>query len=203
MSSCCWAPTRRPGDGPAGAARPRRVILLARHGQTVSNAEGRFQGQDDSPLDATGREQAQALADAARGRGLVALWSSPMPRARQTADAVAAALGLEVREDPRFAEHGTGEWTGRLKAEVAAEDPARWAAWERAGEEWTFPGGEGLEAFQERVVDGLVAVTQSGVLPALVVCHRGVIRAALAHTHRRGLSTFHDWAVPNGELLPL
>lgn len=180
------------------------MILLARHGQTVSNAEGRFQGQDNSPLDATGREQAAELAATARARGdIAALWCSPMPRARQTADAVGRSLGLTPREDARFAEHDTGEWTGRLKAEVAAEDPELWARWEHADENWTFPGGENLEAFMERVVDGLVAVTHSGTLPALVVCHRGVIRAAFAHTHRRGLATFHDWVVPNGALLPL
>lgn len=179
------------------------MILLARHGQTFSNAEGRFQGQDDSPLDATGLAQAQELAAHSHGHGIVALWCSPMPRARQTAEAVGSALGLVAREDARFAEHDTGDWTGRLKAEVADEDPERWEAWERAGEEWTFPGGENLEVFMERVVDGLVAVTQAGALPALVVCHRGVIRAAHSHTHRRGLATFHDWVVPNGALLPL
>jgi broad specificity phosphatase PhoE len=179
------------------------VILLARHGQTVSNAEGRFQGQDDSPLDATGEAQAAELAATARGHGIAALWCSPMPRARETAAVVGAALGLAPREDARFAEHDTGDWTGRLKADIAAEDPERWAAWERAGDDWTFPGGENLEDFMDRVVEGLVAVTHAGTLPALVVCHRGVIRAAFAHTHRRGLATFHDWVVPNGALLPL
>lgn len=179
------------------------MILLARHGQTVSNAEGRFQGQDDSPLDDTGIAQAHDLAAAAQGHGIVALWSSPMPRARQTAEVVGAALGLTPRPDAQFAEHDTGAWTGRLKADVEAEDPAGWAAYQRAGEDWTFPGGENLEAFMERVVDGLVAVTHAGALPALVVCHRGVIRAARSHTHRRGLATFHDWVVPNGALLPL
>ena len=55
----------------------------------------------------------------------------------------------------------------------------------------------------ERVVEGLVAVTRSGRLPALVVCHRGVIRAARSHTHARGLDTFHEWPVPNGALVAL
>ena len=179
------------------------MIFLARHGQTTSNVEGRFQGQDDSPLDATGIAQAHELAAHARGHGLVALWCSPLARARQTADVVAAAIGLEPREDRRFAEHDTGDWTGRLKADVEAEEPEAWAAYLRAGDSWTFPGGENLEDFMERVVDGLVAVTHSGALPALVVCHRGVIRAARSHTARRGLLTFHDWVVPNGALLPL
>jgi broad specificity phosphatase PhoE len=176
---------------------------MARHGQTAYNAEGRFQGALGVPLDEAGVAQAHALADVARGHGIVALWSSPLPRARQTADVVGAALGLQPRPDPRFAEHDTGTWTDRLKADVEAEDPESWAAYLRGGGEWTFPGGEGFAAFMERVVDGLAAVAQTGRLPALVVCHRGVIRAAQSHTHVRGLATFHEWPVPNGALVAL
>ena len=179
------------------------MILLARHGQTAYNAEGRFQGTLEVPLDDVGLEQAADLAEAARGHGIVGLWCSPLRRARQTADVVGAALGLEPQPDARFAEHDTGDWTDRFKADVEAEDPEAWARYLRGGEDWAFPGGEGFEAFMERVVDGLVEVTQSRRLPALVVCHRGVIRAAQSHTHRRGLDTFHEWPVPNGALIPL
>jgi broad specificity phosphatase PhoE len=179
------------------------VILLARHGQTTYNAEGRFQGTLEVPLDPVGLEQAHALAEVTKGHGIVALWCSPLRRARQTADVIGAALGLEPQPDARFAEHDTGAWTNRLKSEVEAEDPEAWAAYLRGGEDWTFPGGEGFEAFMERVIDGLVDVTQSRRLPALVVCHRGVIRAAQSHTHIRGLDTFHEWPVPNGALIPL
>ncbi len=176
---------------------------MARHGQTAYNAEGRFQGTLGVPLDEAGVAQAHALADVARGHGIVALWSSPLARARQTAEVVGVALGLEPQFDPRFAEHDTGTWTDRLKADVEAEDPDAWATYLRGGGDWTFPGGEGFEAFMGRVVDGLAAVTQAGCLPALVVCHRGVIRAAQASTHVRGLATFHEWPVPNGALITL
>ena len=176
---------------------------MARHGQTAYNAEGRFQGTLDVPLDDVGLAQADALAEVAKGHGFVELYCSPLLRARQTADVVGEALGLEPRPDTRFAEHDTGAWTDLLKADVEAADPEAWAAYHAAGEDWTFPEGENLEAFMERVVDGLVAVTQAKRLPALVVCHRGVIRAAQSHTHIRGLATFHDWPVPNGALVPL
>ena len=116
---------------------------------------------------------------------------------------MAAELGLPAQPDDRFAEHDTGAWTDRLKADVEAEQPDAWAAYLRAGEGWTFPGGENLEAFMDRVVEGFAAVARSGTLPALVVCHRGVIRAAQAHTHPRGLDTFHAWPVSNGALLAL
>lgn len=176
---------------------------MARHGQTTYNAAGRFQGTLEVPLDEVGLTQAHTLAEVARDHGFVELWCSPLRRARETADVVGAALGLEPRPDARFAEHDTGVWTDRLKADVEAEEPDAWAAYLRGGADWTFPGGENFEAFMERVVDGLVAVTQAGRLPALVVCHRGVIRAAQSHTHRRGLDTFHEWPVPNGALIAL
>ena len=179
------------------------MILLARHGQTAHNAEGRFQGTLEVPLDAVGVAQAHELAAAAQRHGITALWCSPLARARETAEIVGVALGLTPHPDPRFSEHGTGTWTDRLKADIEAEEPELWAAYQRAGDPWTFPGGENLEDFSDRVVDGLVAVTQSHRLPALVVCHRGVIRAAQSHTHRRGLQTFHDWPVPNGALIAL
>ncbi|MGH7291614.1 MAG: histidine phosphatase family protein, partial [Myxococcota bacterium] len=76
-------------------------------------------------------------------------------------------------------------------------------AWQRAGEDWRFPGGESLEEQQERVIDGLVTVTQSLELPALVVCHRGVIRSVLCHTRNEGLDLFQTIPVPNGALVPL
>jgi len=176
---------------------------MARHGQTAHNAEGRFQGTGAVPLDAVGVAQAHALADVARGHGIVSLWCSPLPRAQQTAEVVGAALGLVARPDARFAEHDTGAWTNRLKADVEAEDPATWAAYGQGGEDWTFPGGENLDAFMARVVEGLEMVAQTERLPALVVCHRGVIRAAQSHAPRRGLATFHEWPVPNGALLAL
>ena len=84
------------------------MIHLARHGQTAYNHEGRFQGHLPVPLDATGREQAAALARAAAEVELVSLWCSPLRRARETADIVAARIGLEPHEDGRFAETETG-----------------------------------------------------------------------------------------------
>ena len=179
------------------------MIVLARHGETTWNRERRFQGQLDVELNDTGREQARELARLAAGRGFAALYSSPLVRARETADIVGAELGLEVRVDDRLQESFAGDWQGRLKPELEREQPEAWAAFVAGGPEFRFPGGESLGEQQERVVAALVDITQRGDLPALVVCHRGVVRCALAHTHNRGLDTYHEWSVPNGELITL
>jgi probable phosphoglycerate mutase len=179
------------------------VILMARHGQTVWNKDRRFQGQLDVPLDDTGREQAHALADRATGERIVALYTSPLVRASETAAIVGARLGLEPRPDDRLKESDVGDWAGRYKADIEREDPDGWARFGAAGEEFRFPGGESLEEQQARVIAALVDITQRHELPALVVCHRGVIRCALAHTNIRGLDTYHEWTVPNGQLVRL
>ena len=179
------------------------MIWLARHGETADNKDRRFQGQKDVPLNATGEAQARALAEAAREHGFAALYTSPLIRAKATADAIGEALGLQPRVDDRLKEVDVGTWEGRLKDDIAREDPDGWAAFGRGGEDWRFPGGESLQEQQDRVIAALVDITQAGDLPALVICHRGVIRCALAHTHRRGLDTYHEWTVPNGELIRL
>jgi len=157
------------------------TIHLARHGQTAYNHEGRFQGHLPVPLDATGREQAAALAEVAAGVEIVTLVSSSLRRARQTADIVAARIGLEPVEDARFAETDTGDWTDRSFAEIKAEDPEGFARFQRSDPSFRYPGGESFAEQSDRVQAGLADLrARPAALPALVVCHRGVIRLALA-----------------------
>ena len=179
------------------------MIYLARHGETTWNKDRRFQGQLDVELNDIGREQARALAEAAADHSFAAIYTSPLSRARETAEIVGEALGLEPRVDERLKEVDVGDWEGRYKAELIRDEPDAWQAFQQAGEDFRFPGGESLEQQQERVIAALVNITQRGDLPALVVCHRGAIRVALAHTHNRGLDTYHEWSVPNGELIRL
>ena len=157
------------------------TIHLARHGQTAYNHEGRFQGHLPVPLDATGREQAAALAEVAAGVQIVSLWCSPLRRARETADVVAARIGLQPVEDARFVETDTGDWTDRSFADVRAEDPDGFERFQRSDPSFRYPGGESFAEQSERVQAGLAYLrARPAALPALVVCHRGVIRLALA-----------------------
>jgi probable phosphoglycerate mutase len=175
-------------------------IYLARHGQTAYNLEGRFQGHLPVPLDDTGRAQAAELAERATAQGFVTLWCSPLRRARETADAVARRTGLTAREDERLVETDAGEWTDRSFAAVRAEAPDAFAAFIAGDPAFAFPGGESLAHQQERVAAALADVEQ-GELPALVVCHGMVIRAALSWRAGRWLT--HTERVPNGALVPL
>jgi broad specificity phosphatase PhoE len=176
------------------------VIALARHGETPYNAQRRFQGHLPVPLSERGREQAHELAAVAARREWAALWCSPLARARETADVVAAAVGLEPREDARFAETDTGDWTDRMFDDVEAEDPEGFAAWRSGALDFRFPGGESFSEQLARVSAGLADVGR-GPLPALVVCHRGVIRLALADA--RGDAALRTASVANATLVDL
>jgi broad specificity phosphatase PhoE len=182
------------GPSPSGG------IYLARHGQTAYNREGRFQGQQEVPLDETGRAQALELAERAVAYGFAALWCSPLLRARETADAVAARIGLEPREDARLMETDAGDWTNRSFADVIAEAPELFAAFANAKPDFAFPGGESFVAQEQRVGAALDEIEQ-GSLPALAVCHGMVIRAALSVRIGRWLP--NGQRVPNGAIVPL
>jgi broad specificity phosphatase PhoE len=157
------------------------MIHLARHGQTAYNAEGRFQGHLPVPLDDTGRAQARELAEAVADVEVKTLVCSPLARARETADIVAQRIGLTPEEDARFAETDTGDWTGRSFAEIEAEDPEGFRRFQVSDPTFRYPGGESFAEQSERVQDGLRDLrARPEALPALVVCHRGVIRLALA-----------------------
>jgi broad specificity phosphatase PhoE len=174
-------------------------VYLARHGQTAYNHEGRFQGQQQIPLDDTGREQAAGLAERATAYGFRALWCSPLRRARETADAVARRIGLEPQEDERLMETDAGDWTDRSFADVQRESPELFAAFVAAQPDFAFPGGESFVQQEIRVAQALERV-EAGELPTLVVCHGMVIRAAFHH--RMGHAERFT-RVPNAAIVPL
>jgi probable phosphoglycerate mutase len=186
-------------------------VYLARHGQTAYNLKRRFQGHLPVPLDATGLAQAADLAErAAAGAGgeaggtpgipFVALWCSPLLRARETAAIVGERIGLTPREDARLMETDAGDWTDRLFVDVQAEDPGGFAGFIEGRPDFAFPGGESF-AQQGVRVGAALADVERGELPALVVCHGVVIRIALYQRagHRVALAE----RVPNAALVPL
>ena len=126
----------------------RRVVLL-RHGRTAWNAERRFQGQADPPLDEVGRAQAYEVAAliAALRPGL--LVSSDAIRAMQTAEVVAEASALPVVKEPRLRERNLGHWEGLTREDVAERYPDEYADW-MAGMDVSRRGGETREEVAAR-----------------------------------------------------
>lgn len=182
------------------------MIVLLRHGETDYNSDPiRVQGRLDIPLNERGRAQARELAQrlAAGPERFASLYSSDLSRARETAEIIGAAIGLKALVEPRFAETDRGDWEGRTLAEIERDEPESFVAWRERPAGFRFPGGESLDEQMNRVAAALSDVRRASALPALVACHGGTIRVALAHAHARGLETFHDWKVPNGALVRL
>ena len=94
------------------------TILIARHGETDWNREGRYQGHADPPLNATGRAQAGQLAETLTGARLEAVYSSDLRRAAETGTIVGERLGLPVNKEPGLREIDVGTWQGLTQAQI-------------------------------------------------------------------------------------
>jgi probable phosphoglycerate mutase len=154
--------------------------VLIRHGESTWNHEHRIQGQLDPPLSDRGREQAARLALRLGVHRPEAVYASDLLRAIQTAEPIAAALGLPVHPDAGLREIFLGEWEGLHTTELTARFPEAWAAWTQEPNWDLVPGGEGAAAFEARVgraLDALLARHSHG--EAVVVTHGGVIQLAL------------------------
>lgn len=168
--------------GQGGQTRPMASLLLVRHGQSTWNATRRWQGWADPPLSELGEEQARDAVPRLRPLGLVAVFSSDLVRARQTAAILADGLGLPFDEavgvEPGLRERSVGEWSGLVTEEIEERWPGMIEAW-REGRVASPPGGEETDALTARVRAGLgrVAGAVGAAGPALVVCHGGVVRA--------------------------
>jgi len=170
-------------------------ILLARHGETEWNSEGRYQGQGfDIPLSATGRSQAEALASRLADFDFTRIVSSPLLRARQTAEIVLGNRSVPVTLDPDLMEIAHGDWEGCLDAEVKKRDEPRRRAWRETPHLVTLPGGESLEQVMVRAWSALCRACH-GLQPQetlLMVSHDGVNRVLLCRV--LGLTLARVWA---------
>jgi broad specificity phosphatase PhoE len=182
-----------------------RRLLLARHGQSVSNAVRRFQGVQDVPLSELGRRQAEALAGAFGQRRIAAVYSSPLQRARHTAELVAAAVQAPLRSVDDLRELSLGEWEGCTVEEVEARPGNPYACWVRDPVGSLPPGGEPLADVQGRMVRALADIERAHPNgdDVLVVCHGGVISAYLAHCLGLPLSSIWRLTVSNCSITEL
>jgi broad specificity phosphatase PhoE len=155
------------------------TILLARHGETDWNRDYRFQGHADPPLNDAGRAQAVDLSAALASEELAAVYSSPLRRAFETAEVVAAARALEPVAVEALREVDVGSWQGLTRAEVERRFPEQYARWLDHGQGWD--DGESYEEMGDRVVAALLELAEAhDGERILAVTHGGPIRAALA-----------------------
>jgi broad specificity phosphatase PhoE len=171
-------------------------LLLVRHGETDWNLGNRFQGHADPPLNETGRTQARELAAALVDRSFDAVFTSPLRRARESAEIIAASHGLQPIPVEDLREVDVGEWQGLTREEVARRFPGQYRRWAAFGQGWD--NGETYEEMGRRVVATLLELAREHEGETLlVVTHGGPIRAALASAS--GIS--HAEARRNGQVI--
>lgn len=139
-------------------------FYFLRHGETTWNAIGRTQGQLDAPLSDLGRRQAAAAAEALKTERIDRIVASPLSRARDTAEAAAAALGLSVEFDEELMEFHAGEWQGEMRGERIRAYFSR---------EMDPPGGESFADFAERAWRAIRRAANAAP-NTLIVCHGGL-----------------------------
>jgi 2,3-bisphosphoglycerate-dependent phosphoglycerate mutase len=149
------------------------TLILARHGETDWNRDGRFQGHADPPLNDRGRAQARDLAAALADEPIEAVYSSDLLRAHETAQIVAASKGLSVVVDPDLRERDVGAWSGLTLPEIEERYPEELRAFrERRGSI-----GESHDALSRRVVAAARRISDAHADgQVLVVTHGGALR---------------------------
>lgn len=189
-------------------------VYLLRHGEALGNVQGGYYGRTDCPLTEKGRQQAERagatlreLRAAGSGRDLLLL-TSPLERARHTAEIVREATGLDgdFLVEPDWQEIDFGRWEKRHYQDIAREEPA---AWQSLCDDWQafcYPQGESFRVFSERVIAAwqkwqLLASRQQKDI--LVVSHGGVLKVIRIFAEGRSLEDFWRIRIELGEVQEL
>ncbi len=183
-----------PGIGRIMRARKMTRLYLVRHGTTEWNREEIFRGRADCPLNETGLAEARAVAGYFQDVEIDRIYSSPLSRAAQTAEAVAAQKGLPVVRHLSFTDLDFGEWQGVPLREVRERYPEMYRTWRERPQDARFPGGETLAQVRARAWDGLLAVARENPeKTCLIVSHRVVTKLLICAA--LGLDESRFWQI--------
>jgi broad specificity phosphatase PhoE len=168
-------------------------LYIVRHAETTWNLAGRYQGRRESALSARGMQQGQKLADAfaAIEPPVARIVTSPMHRTRATATFVAERLNVPLATDDALIEIAHGTWEGRMRDEIAANDPERYRTWRENPGEVAFEDGESLIDVMARWRRFRASFAVDA--PTLLVTHDAIVRIALLDITQRPLGDF--WAM--------
>jgi broad specificity phosphatase PhoE len=169
-------------------------VLLARHGQTVSNREGRFCGHSETDLTELGRAQARALGLALAETNIDNVYTSDYSRAIETAALVMAGRNATARIDPSLREIHYGEWEMRRGGEVAKQYPVQYKLMRAEDPAWRPEGGENVAEVRARMFEALRRIAKAHAHETtLVVAHGSAVTCLLAEV--LGMSLAHTFRI--------
>lgn len=167
------------------------TFYLVRHGACDGLGQIIWGRTPGIRLNAEGKAQAQRLAMDLQKAHLDAIYSSPLERARETAETIARAARLEVQESLAFNEIDFGDWSGKSLTVLSEDD--RWHRFNTQRSTTRIPGGELFGEVQTRAVRELEGLSQRhGGGRVLIVSHADVIRAVLAYVEDRSIDRIQE-----------
>ncbi|AXJ08653.1 MSMEG_4193 family putative phosphomutase [Arthrobacter sp. PM3] len=193
------APAPGPSSEGSSSERQGTLLLLVRHGETPTTGTvlpGRAPGLH---LSDRGRAQAERVAERLAGLTVDAVYSSPLERARETAEPTAARTGLDLTHHAGLLECDFGEWTGSAIATLAALP--EWHTVQHSPSFFRFPGGESFTEMQARIVEALDAL-RAAHAGGVIVCfsHADPIKAAVARALGTHLDLFQRIVISPGSV---
>jgi alpha-ribazole phosphatase len=175
-------------------------LLLVRHGQTEWNAQHRYQGHSDLPLNQLGQEQARQLAARLQTQKIDLVFSSDLQRALQTAQILAESHGVKVQPDPRLREMNFGLLEGHTFDDGLERWPEMIRNWVQDNNQ-PPEGGERLDEFSERVSQFFTGLRQScDGKTVLVVAHGGPLRVIMQSVLGPGSGPVWWFSLDHGSL---
>jgi probable phosphomutase (TIGR03848 family) len=181
------------------------LLLLIRHGENEYAKTGKLAGRIPGVhLNPRGQAQARALGEALRNAPLTAIYASPLERALETAQPIAAARKLRIIREPDLTDTDIGKWQGRSCKALSTTEA--WKVVQRAPSRFRFPAGESFPECQLRVVNALERIVHKHNTPqdvVAVVCHSDPIRLAVAHFLCLPLDHFQRLGCDAGSLTAL
>ena len=157
-------------------------LILVRHGITAWNANGRYQGQTDIPLNEEGLQQAQVTRERLRSEQFTACYTSALSRARVTAEVILEAHRCPISETPELNEMNYGDWEGLTRAEILEHYADNWKDMLADPLHVAPSNGESRLELQQRVARVITAIEREHRNACLlIVSHGGTIRAIVSH----------------------
>jgi broad specificity phosphatase PhoE len=175
-------------------------LFLVRHGETEWAKSKKVLGRRDIGLSEAGRAQADQAAERLAQVDVAEILASPLLRAVETAERIAAHHKIEVARDPRLTDLQAGKWEGKSYDAVLADE--EYQKFLRDPRSHSIPGGEPLDAIRDRVVASIEQALEDNELGSniVVVTHAGVVRVLLAHYLGMSLANYHRLRVGSGSI---
>lgn len=173
-------------------------LILVRHGQTPCNVADVWHGWDDCELTEEGQAQARAAGERLASEPIAAVYSSDLPRARQTAEAIARHHGLQPITSTAFRERYAGEYEGRTLDEIVRQNPGVWEERNADYWEWTPPGGETFRQVLARCLAGIEDIhTRHPDDTVVLVSHMSALRVVITRLARMTIEETYQHPFPS------